>query len=333
LSKILVTGGTGFVGSYVIKLLVEKGYQVRALRRAQHLPVFIPSRVWDTVEWVEGDVLDVVSLEDAMQGVDAIVHSAAIVSFHRKERKKMFQVNVDGTANVVNMSLQCGVPRLIHMSSVAAIGRTAHGGKVNEEKQWQENNVNTDYARSKFKAELEVWRGEGEGLSTVILNPSTVLGYGDWSKGSCRIFKNIYEEFPWYTEGVNGFVDVEDVARLVELMLRSPVREQRFIVNGETWPFRQLMERIAFYFGKRPPRRKIGPALMSVAWRFERFRAFFTGSAPLLTKESAKVALSRTWFLSDKLRDAIPEFSFTPLEETLRNACEKYLADVRELQP
>jgi dihydroflavonol-4-reductase len=332
-SKILVTGGTGFVGSYIIKLLVEKNYEVRALRRSSNLPFYISPGIFEKVEWIDGDILDVISLQDALEDVKAVIHSAAIVSFTERDRKKMYQVNVDGTANVVNICLEKNVSRLIHISSVAAVGRTAGGGEVNEEKQWEDSSVNTHYARSKFKAELEVWRGAGEGLSTIILNPSTVLGYGDWNTGSSRIFKNIFEEFPWYTSGINGFVDVEDVARVVDLLLHSHITEERFIVNGATWSFKQLMDTIARHFGKKPPSRQTSEFMMTLAWRMEKLKSFFTGKDPLLTKESAKVAMSKTWFLSDKLLAALPGFSFTPLEKTIQNSCENYMKGLKMLQP
>ena len=162
-ANILVTGGTGFLGSYIIKQLVEKGYTVRAIRRSAKLPFWIPDAIFNKVEWVEGDVLDIVALEDAMEGVDTVIHSAAIVSFAKKDRKEMYKVNVDGTANVVNVALEKNVRRLVHISSVAALGRTANGGHVNEEKKWEESKVNTHYAISKFKAELQTWRGLNEG--------------------------------------------------------------------------------------------------------------------------------------------------------------------------
>ncbi|HEX7905810.1 MAG TPA: NAD-dependent epimerase/dehydratase family protein [Chitinophagaceae bacterium] len=337
-TKLLVTGGTGFLGSYIIKALVEKGYAVRALRRSTTLPFWIAPDILNntatgSVEWVEGDILDVVSLDEAMEGVDAVIHSAAVVSFAGKDRNMMYQVNVEGTANVVNMALEKKVRRLIHISSVAALGRTAGGGHVNEEKKWEESKVNTHYAKSKYKAELEVWRGMAEGLSAVILNPSTILGYGDWNNSSCAIFKNVYEEFKWYSPGINGFVDVEDVARVVVLMLENEISEQRFTVNAESWPFKKLMDTIAENFGKRKPARQTTNFLIAVAWRMEKFKSFFTGSRPLLTKESARVAHSKTYFDNDKLLNALPGFSFTPLEETIANACKKYAGTVNALQP
>ena len=331
-TNILVTGGTSFLGAYIIKALVEKGYKVRAIRRNTKLPTFISPAIFDKVEWVTGDVRDVMSLEDAMDGMDAVIHAAGFVSFHDSERKLMYQVNHEGTANVVNIALEKNIRRLVHISSVAALGRTAKGGHVNEEKKWEESKVNTHYARSKYKAELEVWRGMAEGLEAVILNPSTILGYGDWKSGSCAIFKNIYEEFPWFTPGINGFVDVEDVATVTMMVLESDITEQRFIVNADTWTFKKLMDTIAENFGKKKPSRETTPTLMKFAWRYEKWKSFFTGSRPLLTRESARVAMSKTYFENDKLLVAFPGFSFTPLEESIKKACKKYLGTVNALQ-
>ena len=330
---ILVTGGTGFLGSYIIKSLVEKGYGVKAIRRSHKLPFWIPATVFEKVEWIDGDVLDVVALEEAMNEVEAVIHSAAVVSFVKRTRREMYKVNVEGTANVVNMMLEKNVKRLIHISSVAALGRTAAGGHVNEEKKWEESKINTHYARSKFKAELQVWRGISEGLEAVILNPSTILGYGDWNSGSSAIFKNVYKEFRWYSPGINGFVDVEDVANIAVKMLESSINEQRYIVNGDTWSFKKLQDVMADAFGKKKPSGRAGAFLLGIAWRMERLKALFTGKTPLITKESAKVAMSKTWFENDKLLKALPEFSFTPLEETIKKACEKYVAGRAWVQP
>ncbi len=331
--KILITGGTGFLGSYIIRELVAANYEVRAIRRGKKYPGYLPKDIGDKVEWVEGDVLDVMSLDDAMEGIDIVVHSAAVVSFIKKSRKEMYRVNVEGTANVINMALEKKVSRIIHISSVAALGRTVHGGHVNEERKWQENKINTHYARSKHQAELEVWRGLGEGLNGVILNPSTILGYGDWNTGSCAIFRNVYSEFKWYGPGINGFVDVEDVARAVVLLIESDITEQRFILNADNWSFKKLQDSIADAFRKKHPAWQTNAFLLSVAWRLEKLKAKFTGKVPLLTKESIRVAKSKTYFENDKIRAAFPGFSFTPLEQTIKKACENYLGTVTAMQP
>ena len=321
---VLITGGTGFIGAYIIRELVQKGYQVRAIRRSSKLPFFISAEIFNKVEWVNGDVLDLTSLEEAMTGVDTVIHSAAIISFLKNERKKMYQVNLEGTANVVNIALEKKVNRFVHISSISALGRTANGDHVNEEKKWTESKLNTHYGISKRKAEIEVWRGMAEGLSGVIVNPSTVLGFGDWHNGSCAIFKNFYKEFPYYTTGINGFVDVEDVAKLTVQLMESEITEERFIISSENREFQWLMNCIADGFGKKKPTREASYFLSEIAWRLEKIKSVIARSKPLLTKESAKIARSKTFWENEKILKALPGFSFTPLAETISKACKNY---------
>lgn len=332
--SIFITGGTGFLGSYIIKELVEKGYSVRAIRRSNsRLPFFIPTEILNKVEWVEGDILDVVSLEEAMEGVDMVIHAAAMVSFWKKERKEMYKVNIDGTANVVNTALEKNIKRFVHISSVAALGRKVDGSTVNENKIWEESKINTHYARSKYKAEMEIWRGASERLNVVVLNPSTILGYGDWNTSSCAVFKNVYDEFKWYTGGVNGFVDVEDVAKATVMLMESSCSEERFIINGDNWPVKKLLYTMADEFGKKRPNWEATRFVLAIAWRLEKIKSFFTGKKNLLTKETAKVAMSKTFFENEKLLKLLPDFSYTPLGESIRKICKKYNDSINSMQP
>lgn len=327
---VLVTGGTGFLGAYIIKNLVEKNIPVRAMRRSTKLPFFIPEEILNKVEWVEGDVLDVVSLGEAMKGVTSVIHAAAIVSFSKHNRKEMYSVNVDGTANVVNAALENNVQRLVHVSSIAALGRTTTTETISEQKKWEDNKNNTHYAISKHHAEMQVWRAFAEGLEGVIINPSTILGYGDWHQSSCAIFRNAYKNFPWYTKGVNGFVGVEDVAEAAVQLLLSNINQKRLIVNANNWPFQKLFNCIADGFGKKHPHREATKAMGEIAWRLESFKSFVTGKKPLLTKETAKVAHSKTSFDNSALLKVLPQFQFTPLEIVIKNACEKYLQSLQK---
>ncbi|HWJ90479.1 MAG TPA: NAD-dependent epimerase/dehydratase family protein [Flavisolibacter sp.] len=321
---ILVTGGTGFLGAYIIKNLVEKGHAVRAIRRSSALPFFIAPEIFDRVEWVEGDVLDPVSLDDAMHGIRDVIHAAAIVSFSKHDRKLMYQVNVEGTANVVNAALDRKVQRFVHISSVAALGRTSKAEMVSEEKKWEASRSNTHYAISKHEAEMHAWRGFAEGLEGAVLNPSTILGFGDWHRSSCAIFRNAYKEFPWYTNGVNGFVGVEDVAEAAVQILNAQAQHQKYIVNAENWSFKQLFQTIAEGFQKRPPHKEATKMMGEVAWRLEGLRSMIAGSQPLLTRETAKVAQSKTSFDNRNLLRALPGFAYTPLRTVIEKACEKY---------
>jgi 3-hydroxyacyl-CoA dehydrogenase/nucleoside-diphosphate-sugar epimerase len=346
--KVLVTGGTGFLGSYLIKELIAKGHTVRALRRSGGALPFYPGAGagkiaglgktagleqradwgkadWEKVDWFESDIRDISGLEEAMAGVNAVIHSAAKVSYSGKDRRELFGVNIEGTMHIVNAALEQGVKRFIHVSSVAALGRTAGGGEVTEEKVWEDSKLNTSYALSKFHGEMEVWRGFGEGLPVAIVNPSTLLGYGDWNHSSCALFRNAFREFPWYTEGVNGFVDVTDTARAVVRLLESDISGQRYILNGDNWSFRRLFEAMAAGFGKKPPYREATPFLSGVAWRMEKIKSLLTGRPSLVTRESARVAGSKTFFNNSKILRQLPDFRFTPLEETIGAACRAYL--------
>jgi dihydroflavonol-4-reductase len=324
-SRVFVTGGTGFLGAYIIRELVAKQYRVTALRRSSKLPFFIPAPVLEQVQWVEGDILDVPGLEDAMQGCDAVVHAAAKVSFVSTDQNALYKTNIEGTSNVVNTALEKGIKRLLYVSSVAVLGRSMHGATVNEGNQWADIKLDTSYARSKYHAEMEVWRAIGEGLNAVIVNPSTVLGFGDWNSSSCAIFKNVYEEFPWYTNGENGFVDVEDIARAVVRLMQEPISQERFILSASTLSFRELLDLIADGLSKKHPSREATPLLAAMAWRLEKIKTLFTGSPSLLTQETARVARGKTYFDNSKILKYLPDFTFTPIAQTIKRSCAAYL--------
>ncbi len=328
-TRILVTGGTGFLGAYILRELVEKGYQVRAIRRSKPLPFYIPAAILGQVEWVNADILDIPALETAMEGSDAVIHAAAKVSFAHKDRREIFQTNIEGTANMVNIALEQQIPRFLHISSVGALSRSAGGETITEEKKWVDSKLNTHYGISKYHGEMEVWRGFGEGLNATIVNPSTVLGYGDWNESSCAIFKNVFREFPWYTNGTNGFVAVNDVARAVVSLLETEAAGERFILSGENWSYRQLFDHIAAGFGKKQPSREATPFLGSIAWRLQKLKTLFSGRPSLLTRESARISQSHTRFDNSRILQKLPGFAFTPLQQAVELACKDYLEHLR----
>src|SRR6185295_8650851 len=177
---ILVTGGTGFLGMQLLRELVKRGEKVRAIKRSGSTS-FLEEEFTRQIEWVEGDVLHIPALEEAMSDCEKVYHCAAVVSFLPKDHERIMKVNVEGTANVVNVALEKKIKKLVHVSSVAAIGSSRNDEVVNESTEWESGNSN--YALSKFLGEREVWRGIAEGLNAVIVNPSLIIGAGNWNEG------------------------------------------------------------------------------------------------------------------------------------------------------
>jgi len=314
----LVTGGSGLVGSHLLKYLSANGKSARALYR-KNIPLQLPH-----IEWVQGDILDIPALQSAMEGVDEVYHCAGLVSFNPKRKQELYKINAEGTANVVNAALESGTGKMLHVSSVSALGRHRHNQTVTEETQFDDEHNNSNYGYSKWLAELEVWRGIGEGLNAVIVNPTIVLGMADWNTGSSALFKNVYKQFPWYSEGVTGFVDADDVARAMVILMESDISAERFILNAENLDFKAAFESMAREFDKKPPHRQVTPLLAAMVWRMEKIRSTFTGKEPLVTKETTRSALAKVYFSSEKLKKYLPQFQFRPIAETIANYCRQY---------
>lgn len=317
---VLVTGASGLLGSSLIQELLTNKQPVRALYRSAKST--LPYQ--EEVEWVQGDILDVTRLEEVMQGVRQVYHCAAIVSFSSDRIDDIYKTNVEGTANIVNAALNAGVKKLLHVSSVAALGKAKNGEAVSESSQWEEDNSASIYGKTKHLAEMEVWRGVGEGLDAVVINPSIILGSGDWTEGSSRLFKTAYDEFPWYTDGITGFVDVLDVAKAAFLLMNSETNAERFIINAANIPYRELFDMMADGFGKKRASRKVTPLIASLIWRTEQMRHFFFGSRPFLTKETAANAQAKRYFDNTKLQHFLPLFHYKPLQQTVSRICNDY---------
>lgn len=322
---ILVTGASGLVGSELIKQLLEKGERIKAICHSTSLNIENKN-----LYVVKCDMLDPVALEEAMDGISHVYHCAAIVSFNPKHKKELFKTNIEGTANVVNAALNAQVKKFLHVSSVAALGRMRKGQKITEEMIWTEETSNSVYGKSKYLGEMEVWRGIGEGLNAVIVNPSLILGAGDWKKGSSEIFKSAYEEFPWYAEGISGFVDVKDVVRAMILLMNSEIGNQRFILNAENISFKDIFFKIAECFNKKKPYKRVTPFLGELVWRWEAIKSMFTNNDPLVTKETAATAQAKVYFDNTKILNALPGFAFTPINKTIKDTCATLL-DINRL--
>jgi dihydroflavonol-4-reductase len=325
---ILVTGGTGLLGSYLLYELTLKGLRVRALVRKHRDPSEL-GRIFQCmngteaqhslIDWVEGDINDFYSVYKAMEGVQQVYHCAAYISFDPRDRKKMLTTNIEGTANIVNACLQLGVEKLCHVSSIASLGRPEHGGTIDENARWKTSRLNSGYSISKYGGEREVWRGIEEGLKAVIVNPSVILGAGSHPKATNRLFHSIEKMIPFYNKGVNGYVDVKDVARAMVLLMDSDISGQRYILNAENLSLQELFIVAAKILGKRPPYIPIGRIAMSLAWRLEWVRSRVTGKQALVTRENLRSARAKSFYTSEKFSKQF-NYSFIPVEESLTDA-------------
>jgi dihydroflavonol-4-reductase len=330
---IFVTGGTGLLGAYLLLELTQKDLEIRALKRPGSSIKIVenifkthhsdPDRLLKRINWVDGDIMDIFSLENAFDEVDYVYHCAAIVSFDPKDTGQMMRINIEGTANVVNTCLQKGVKKLCHVSSIAALGRDELGGETTEKTQWKSTRLNSNYAISKYGGEREVWRGIEEGLKAVIVNPSIIIGMGDPEKGSSKLISTIDGFSKFYSNGVNGFVDVRDVADSMIVLMESEIENERFIINGGNFSYRTLFELIARQLNKPKPLYAIPTVVLAIWWRLEKLRSLITGGTPIITKETARTSKHQHYYAGKKITEKTG-FNYRSLEETIAEACRIY---------
>lgn len=338
---IAVSGASGFLGSYVVCKLLEQGKQVRAFKRASSdLSEFNyifsllcrgftdleKTKLLNNLQWVNADVTDVFSLDEALTDVEEIYHCAAVVSFLQKDREKLMKINIEGTANMVNIALAKKINKFCHVSSIAALGREKSGTQITEKTKWSDSKNNSNYAISKYGAEMEVWRGIEEGLNAVIVNPGVILGSGNWNKGSCKLFRLVWKGMPFYTTGVNGYVDVKDVATAMTGLMDKNIFGQRFILVGENLEMKNYLESVAGYLNRKKPVIEAGKTLSQLAWIIDGIKGILTSTEPSLTKETARASQNRFYYSSKKIMDKI-DFKFTPMSETLSHICTTFLND------
>lgn len=321
---VLVTGGTGFLGSTLIKRLLALGIAVRAIKRETST---IPPELsgLSALQWVEADINDFFALGDAFSGITKVYHCAGMISYHPADRERLMTVNVAGTANVVNLALQYRV-RLLHVSSIAAIGQAKRGSDANEDDLWEYTSGQPGYAIAKHEAEMEVWRGIAEGLDAVIVNPALIIGPTARTAGgdtSGAIFTLLRKGLNFYPDGSVGLIDVGDVAKAMILLMDNPaITGQRFLLSNVNMTYRELLARCSRFLDRPAPKHRATPWMLSIAWRSATILSLFTGKRPLLTREAARSARRQARFSNLKVI-AATGMAFKPIDETLHEICTK----------
>jgi dihydroflavonol-4-reductase len=316
---ILVTGATGFLGSELVRQLLQQGKMVRAIKRQTSvIPAILSSK--GSVEWRDADVLDYFALEQAMEDVTEVYHCAAMVSFRKEDKKSMLRVNVEGTANLVNICLRNNIRKLVHASSTSAVGVGKNGQYTNESDHWQFNRNHSNYAISKYESEMEIFRGIAEGLSAVIVNPSIIIGRNAGSRGSGQLFHAVKDGLNFYPGGTCGIVDVEDVAEIMIRLMDSDIQTERFILNSENISYQDLFSSIARAYGMRPPKYRLKPWMLRSGFVVSAIARMATGREFGITKEIARSAFNVSRYSNEKITKAL-NTHFKPVNESILEIC------------
>jgi dihydroflavonol-4-reductase len=325
---ILITGGTGLVGAHLLLKLAQSGSPVRALYRttaslAKTKKLFAhynSEALYNTIDWVEGDIVDVPSLEAAFAGVTHVYHCAALVSFDPADEDWLRKVNIEGTANMVNCALAFGVQKFCHVSSIAALGDALYAGDtINEETEWNPEKSHSDYAISKYGAEMEVWRAWQEGLNVVVVNPGVIFGYGFWEQGSGAILRAVQRGQYFYTLGNCGIVSVTDVINSMVILMQSNITGERYIVVAENITYKALLDIVALALSKSKPSIYATPLLMQIAWRADWLLSKLLRNKRMITRSMAKSAHSTEMYDDAKIKAF--GYTFTDTQLFIKELC------------
>lgn len=330
---ILVTGGTGLVGAHLLYHLLLENDGVRAIHRKNSnlntvKKVFSyytkdVDKVFKRIEWFETDITDIVSLEMAFENVKEVYHAAALVSFDPKDYVEMRKINIEGTSNIVNLCIDHKIKRLCFASSIATIEKSVNNAIIDEDCEWNSEVNNYGYAITKYGAELEVWRASQEGVDVVIVNPGVILGAGFWHQGTGSLFSKVKNGLKFYTEGITGFVSVNDVVKAMIQLMQSDIKNERFILISENCSFKDVFCQMAEGFSLKKPTIKVTKFMSSVGWRLDKIRSVLTGQPPILTKQTSKSIHNKHYYSSEKIKNEL-NFDFEPVSKTIKRVCNLY---------
>lgn len=329
---ILVTGGTGLIGSHLLFHLTKNGKQVKASYRNKHsidkvsrifgFYVDNPESLLSQISWVKADITDVASLDRLFEDVDEVYHCAALISFDPKHLDALIKTNTEGTANLVNLCLASAVKKLCYVSSIAAIGPSAKGEMATEDNEWNDSNISV-YGLTKHDAELEVWRGSQEGLPVVIVNPGVVLGPGFWKSGSGTFFSYAHKGKSHFIPGGTGFVTIDDVTTAMVALMDSNIERERFILVNENLTYQEIFSGIATRLSVPVPSKKIGFWVLECVWRLDGLRSKFLGKRRRFTKNMVKGLYRQEIYSNKKIKKTL-DFKFGDLNATLDFCCAQF---------
>ena len=311
---ILVTGGPGLVGAHLVLHLIDNGEKVRAIYRSvtsiektkSLFATYKKESLFDQIEWMQADITEVPSLEIAFQNIDTVYHCAALISFDPKDEDILRKTNIEGTANIVNFSIAYQIKKLCFVSSIATLGDLlSHEKFITEETEWNPEKYHNDYAISKYGAEMEIWRGQQEGLEVIIVNPGVILGPGFREQGSGQLFMKVKNGLKFYTLGSTGFVAVTDVTRIAHQLMKSEIKNERFTLIAENSVFRDILNTMAYSLGVQRPEIHAKPFFMEILWRLDWFVSNIFQQKRKLSQATARASYSKNIYSNEKIKDRL----------------------------
>lgn len=331
---ILVTGGTGLVGAHLLYKLVSENEKVKAIYRTERKLENTKSvfsyytkdyeSIFNTIEWVKADLLDVPELSEAFTNVTHVYHCAAFVSFEPDKYQILRKTNIEGTANIVNLCISNNIKKLCYVSSIAALGNTLKNEPITEQTNWNPEDDNSVYAITKYGAEMEVWRGTQEGVDAVVVNPGVILGAGIWRYGSGSLFKKAKKGLKYFTSGTVGLISVDDVVSIMMALMHSDIVNERFVLVAENWTYKDFLQALSESVNSKTPKKLASKGLLSFAWKLDWLKHKITGKRRQLTKHIAKSLTTETLYSSDKIKTAL-NYKFKAVNKTISSIGASYL--------
>lgn len=326
---ILVTGATGMVGGHLLWYLLQKYDRVVAIRRStsnlQYLKDIFSfytndARIFlDKIDWRTADILDLDSLMSATIDVDEIYHCAAVVSLGGNQQD-IIDINVEGTRNMVEVALRMHVKKFCFVSSIASCGSVDNGYSVNETTPMTNQLERSMYAQSKFLSEQVVVEALSRGLKAVIVNPGVILGYSGVSTGSSQLFYQVKKGLPFYTPGGTGYVDVQDVVKIMLMLMEKEIYGNRYILVAENNSNKEILEMMADGFNKRRPFIYINKQLLMIVGFVSEVFSKISGRKSLIDRGTAKSAAKRTLYDNSKICTTL-NYKFKPVQQTIFEIC------------
>lgn len=323
---ILVTGGTGLVGAHLLYKLLSHNEKVRAIyrseRKFEHVKNVFKTYtddykpLFERIDWVQADITDIPSLTEAFKDVTYVYHCAAFVSFEPDKYHLLRKINIEGTANIVNLCISGKIKKLCYVSSIATLGKPINNELINEETNWNPESDNSVYAITKYGAEMEVWRGSQEGLNVVVVNPGVILGAGIWKFGTGNLFKKAHKGLKYYTSGTIGLIAVEDVTAIMIALMQSDITSERFVLVAENWTYKDFLQSLAQSVNTKPPKKQASYWLLLIGWKLDWLNHKLTGKRRQLTKQLAYSLSTETNYSSEKIKSSL-NYNFKKISKTI----------------